>query len=166
MTCVWSTRTPYFCIQEWHERQESNKMGLPCPLVLVLPWEQEWDLLRHQERNVIDCFPLLLCVLESNFLISHTTHKGSRTIFVTSPSVFFLVLFIRFISYKKDSSLLHHQVLLFLAQLCHGARFQDQVTVFSLVRTTLHEPCNMRFFFLGIPRWQTPSLFLDFFPTF
>ena len=73
-----------------------------CLLVLLWPWDKEWDLVRHQEHNVIGCFPPLLRVLESSLLISHTSRKRRPTIYVTAPSTSFLVFFIRPISYKKD----------------------------------------------------------------
>lgn len=73
-----------------------------CLLVLLWPWDKEWDLVRHQEHNVIGCFPPLLRVLESSLFISHTSRKRRPTIYVTAPSTSFLVFFIRPISYKKD----------------------------------------------------------------
>ena len=77
-------------------------MGRHRPLVLLWPWDKEWDLLSHQEHNVIGWFPFLLRVLESSLLISHTSRKRRPTIYVTAPSASFLVFFVRPIPYNKN----------------------------------------------------------------
>ena len=111
-------------------------MGLFCLLVFLLPWEKKI-------RSV------------------YVTKSTMWLVVLISCSVFMNPVF-RYRYIKLTSSLTYHQILLFLAQLEHGANYWDQR--FSRSFGQHLKNCNMTF--LGILSWQTLSLFLDFFPTF